>query len=106
MSVRETERKKQATARRRVKARGEPLSCVAAVNLTNWIQLARVGDGVIKSTQVTNKGESNYWTKNRVTEEVEGTSCLFIPPIHPLPSFLPGEDGRRAPLALQLPFLF
>lgn len=43
--------------------RGEPFSCRVSVNLTNLIQLAKAGDSVIKSTQVTNGGESNYFTK-------------------------------------------
>lgn len=60
---RETESRNKRQLKKRVWVRGEPLSGVAAVNLTNLIQLAGVGDGVIKSTQVTNRGESNYFTK-------------------------------------------
>lgn len=67
-----------------VRSGGEPLSCVAAVNVTNLIQWAGVGDGVIKSTQVTNKGESNYFTKKN---RVRGDILPFIPAstLHPPP---------------------
>lgn len=43
----------------------ENVSRGASVNLTNLIHLARAGDGVIKSTQVTNGGESNYFINKK-----------------------------------------
>lgn len=51
--------------RRRGRVSGENVSCGASVNLNNLIHLARAGDGVIKSTQVTNGGESNYFTNKK-----------------------------------------
>ena len=78
----------------RQRERGEPFSCGAAVNLTNLIQLARAGDGVIKSTQVTNGGESNYFTKKWSDGGGRRDTLLFLPSLfHHLP--LRPHQARR-----------
>lgn len=69
----------------RERERAGNVSRGATVNLTNLIHLAQAGDGVIKSTQVTNGGESNYFTNKRKRsdrgEGEKGTPCSCSPPI-------------------------
>ena len=81
--------------RERERESSENVSRGASVNLTNLIHLARAGDGVIKSTQVTYGGESNYFInkpKKKQWQERGNGTPFFSSPIL-LFHLLHPEDG-------------
>lgn len=86
-----------------VRSGGEPLSCVAAVNLTNLIQLAGVGTVWLNLPRSPTRVKAITLQKNRVTGDRRRGHPAFHPCLHLSPSSLPGEDGRRALFAPQLP---